>query len=210
MGCDSSGGRPSCCLVRPCWCAVMMGRSATLRADVVLLATGSRPLHLPDIPFDDPDVHDSESIIGLRAIPRSIVVIGGGPVGCEYASVFTALGANVTLLDVADRLVPFMDAEISDVLARTFARLGMRVVLGSGVATVERLCGQLQVVLVGGERLEPDTVLFAAGRAGNTEDLGLEAVGVHTDARGRVVVDAGTEPQPTVSTRPVTSSARRR
>ncbi|HET9303842.1 MAG TPA: FAD-dependent oxidoreductase, partial [Propionibacteriaceae bacterium] len=166
------------------------GSERTLRADVVLLATGSRPLHPPDIPFDDPDVHDSESIIGLRAIPRSIVVIGGGPVGCEYASVFTALGANVTLLDVANRLVPFMDAEISDVLARTFARLGMRVVLGSGAATVERLREKLQVVLVGGERLEPDTVLFAAGRAGNTEDLGLDAVGVQTDARGRVVVDA--------------------
>jgi NAD(P) transhydrogenase len=166
------------------------GSERTLRADVVLLATGSRPLHPPDIPFDDPDVHDSESIIGLRAIPRSIAVIGGGPVGCEYASVFTALGANVTLLDVADRLVPFMDAEISDVLARTFARLGMRVVLGSGAATVERLREKLQVVLVGGERLEPDTVLFAAGRAGNTEDLGLDAVGVQTDARGRVVVDA--------------------
>jgi NAD(P) transhydrogenase len=166
------------------------GSERTLRADVVLLATGSRPLHLPDIPFGDPDVHDLESIIGLRAIPRSIVVIGGGPVGCEYASVFTALGANVTLLDVADRLVPFMDAEISDVLARTFARMGMRVVLGSGVATVERLRGKLQVVLAGVERLQPDTVLFAAGRAGNTEDLDLEAAGVQTDARGRIVVDA--------------------
>jgi NAD(P) transhydrogenase len=166
------------------------GSERTLRADVVLLAAGSRPLHPPDIPFDDPDVHDSESIIGLRTIPQSVVVIGGGPVGCEYASVFTALGAKVTLLDLADRLVPFMDAEISDVLAQTFARLGMRVVLGSGVASVERLRGKLQAVLDGGERLEPDTVLFAAGRAGNTEDLGLEAVGVQTDARGRVVVDA--------------------
>ena len=166
------------------------GSERTLRADVVLVATGSRPLHPPDIPFDDPDVHDSESIIGLRAIPRSIVVIGGGPVGCEYASVFTALGVSVTLLDVADRLVPFMDAEISDVLAQTFARLGMRVMLRSGVATVERSRRKLQVVLAGGERLEPDTVLFAAGRAGNTEDLGLEAAGVQTDPRGRIVVDA--------------------
>ena len=165
------------------------GSERTLRANVVLLATGSRPLHPPDIPFDDPDVHDSESIIGLRAIPRSIVVIGGGPVGCEYASVFTALGVSVTLLDVADRLVPFMDAEICDVLAQPFARLGMRVVLRSGVATVERSRRKLQVVLAGGEILEPDTVLFAAGRAGNTEDLGLEASGVQTDARGRIVVD---------------------
>jgi pyruvate/2-oxoglutarate dehydrogenase complex dihydrolipoamide dehydrogenase (E3) component len=78
--------------------------------------------------------------------------------------VFTALGANVTLLDVADRVVPFMDAEISDVLARTFTKMGMRVVLGSGVATVERVHGKLQVALVGGENLDPDTVLFGPGR----------------------------------------------
>ena len=103
----------------------------TLRADIVLLATGSRPLHPPDIPFDDTDIHDSKRIIGLRTILRSIVVIGGGAVGCEYASVSAALGANVTLLNAAAQLVPFMDAEISDVLARTFARMRMRVVLGS-------------------------------------------------------------------------------
>ena len=121
------------------------GSQATLRADVVLLATGSRPLHPPEIPFDDPDVHDSESIMGLRAIPRSIVVIGGGPVGCEYASVFTALGARVTLLDVADRLVPFMDAEISDVLARAFAGMGMRVVLRSGGQALSGFAGDCRL-----------------------------------------------------------------
>src|SRR5215213_5802360 len=88
-----------------------------------------------------------------------------------------------------DRLVPFMDAEISDVLARAFAGMGMRVVLRSGGASVERLRGRLQVALAGGERLEPDTLLFAAGRAGNTEGLGLEAAGVQTDDRGLIVVD---------------------
>jgi NAD(P) transhydrogenase len=165
------------------------GPEQTLRAGVILIATGSRPLRPPEIPFEDPDVHDSESIICLDRIPRTMVVIGGGPVGCEYASVFTALGVEVTLLDLADRLLPFMDAEISDVLAKAFAGMGMRLALGSGTATVERAGGQLRVTLGGGERLHPEKVLFVAGRAGSTEGLGLPEAGVKTDARGRIVVD---------------------
>jgi NAD(P) transhydrogenase len=165
------------------------GPEQTLRAGVILIATGSRPLRPPQIPFEDPDVHDSESIICLDRIPQTMVVIGGGPVGCEYASVFTALGVEVTLLDRADRLLPFMDAEISDVLARAFAGMGMRLALGSGAATVQRAGRQLRVTLAGGERLHPDKVLFVAGRAGSTQDLGLPQAGVKTDTRGRIVVD---------------------
>jgi NAD(P) transhydrogenase len=165
------------------------GPEHTLRAGVILIATGSRPLRPPEIPFEDPDVHDSESIIGLDRIPRTMVVIGGGPVGCEYASVFTALGVEVTLLDVADRLLPFMDTEISQVLASAFAGMGMRLALGSGAGAVERVDGQLRVTLASGERLHPDKVLFVAGRAGSTEGLGLPEAGVKTDARGRIVVD---------------------
>lgn len=164
------------------------GSEHTLQAGVILIATGSRPFHPPGIPFEDPDVHDSEGILSLDRIPRTMVVIGGGPVGCEYASVFTALDVEVTLLDNADRLLPFMDTEISDVLAGAFARMGMRLILGSG-GNVERAGGVLGVTLAGGERLHPEKVLFAAGRAGNTEPLGLEEAGVETDARGRIVVD---------------------
>jgi NAD(P) transhydrogenase len=165
------------------------GPERTLRAGVILLATGSRPLRPPEIPFEDPDVHDSETIIDLDRIPRTMVVIGGGPVGCEYASVFTALGVEVTLLDRANRLLPFMDGEISDLLASAFARMGMRLVLGAGEATVQRVGGQLRVTLADGERLHPEKVLFAAGRAGNTEGLELQAAGVKTDDRGRILVD---------------------
>jgi NAD(P) transhydrogenase len=161
----------------------------TLHAGVVLIATGSRPLRPRDIPFDDPDVHDSENIINLNRIPQSMVIIGGGPVGCEYASMFTALGVDVTLLDVATHLLPFMDAEISNVLATTFVEMGMQLILGSGSATVDRVDGKLRVTLAEGKQLTPEKVLFAAGRAGNTENLGLPEAGVQTDPRGRIVVD---------------------
>ncbi len=165
------------------------GEDLTLEGEIVLLATGSRPLRPPGVPFEDLDVHDSEEVLDIQRIPDSLVVVGGGPVGCEYASIFTALGTEVTLLDAADRPLPFMDAEISRLLAETFERMGMRVMLGSGVATIERSQGDLQVRVESGEVLRPEQALFAAGRAGNTEGLGLGELGVELDARGRIVVD---------------------
>jgi NAD(P) transhydrogenase len=166
------------------------GEERVLGGDVILIASGSRPFRPPGIPFDDPDVHDSEEIIQLDRIPDSMVVVGGGPVGCEFASVFTALGVKVTLLDAADRLIPFLDAEISMLLADTFTEMGMKVIVGSGVASIGRVDGELQVSLASGEVFRPEKVLFAAGRAGNTEGLGLEAVGVELDPRGRILVDS--------------------
>ncbi|HEX2088513.1 MAG TPA: Si-specific NAD(P)(+) transhydrogenase [Actinomycetota bacterium] len=165
------------------------GEETVLEARVILIATGSRPFRPPGIPFDDPDVHDSEDIIRIDRIPKTMVVVGGGPVGSEYASIFTALGVEVTLLDAADRLLPFMDAEISGLLALALRRMGARMLLGSGVATIERTGGELRVSMANGEVIRPEKVLFAAGRAGNTEGLALEAAGVEVDARGRILVD---------------------
>ncbi|MBI5158198.1 MAG: Si-specific NAD(P)(+) transhydrogenase [Acidimicrobiia bacterium] len=159
------------------------------RGEVVLIATGSHPFHPPGIPFDDPDVEDSDSILILDRIPRSIVVVGGGPVGCEYASIFAALGAQVTLVDMADRLLPFLDAEISRTLADCFADSGIRVVLGSPPAGIRRGAKGLEVT-VADEVQHPDRVLFVAGRTGNTDGIGLAEAGVQLDDRGRIQVDA--------------------
>jgi NAD(P) transhydrogenase len=164
-------------------------KQRVLRGEVVLIATGSRPFRPETVPFDDPDVEDSESILELDRIPGSLVVVGGGPVGCEYASIYAALGVDVVLVDAGERLLPFMDAEISGLLAKAFAAVGMRLVLGRGVATIARQEGKLVVTLADGEILRPEKVLFAAGRAGNTEGLGLDEAGIKRDARGRIVVD---------------------
>jgi NAD(P) transhydrogenase len=161
----------------------------TLRAEVVLIATGSRPFHPPGIPFDDPDVLDSESARQLTSPMESMVVIGGGAVGCEYASIFNALGTRVALVDSGPRLLPFMDGEISDALADAFRFLGMELHQHAGHPSVARDDGGLRVELRDGTVLRPEKVVFAAGRAGNTEDLGLEDAGVATDERGRVVVN---------------------
>jgi NAD(P) transhydrogenase len=168
---------------------VVVDGSRTLQADVVLIATGSRPFHPPGIDFDDPDVLDSESARQLASPMESLVVIGGGAIGCEYASIFSALGADVTLVDSGSRLLPFMDGEISAALADVFRSYGMHVRQDAGHPAVARDDEGLRVDLKDGTVLRSEKVVFAAGRAGNTEDLGLEDAGVDMDARGRVVVD---------------------
>ncbi|MFN7972734.1 MAG: Si-specific NAD(P)(+) transhydrogenase [Acidobacteriota bacterium] len=161
-----------------------------LRAGVILIATGSHPLHPPGIDFSDPGITDSEGILGIETLPGRLVVIGGGAVGCEYASIFTALGVEVTLLEAMDRLLGFADGEIAALLARAFGAEGMRVTLGACVDAITRTGRDLSVALRGGATLAADRVLFAGGRAGNTEGLGLDEAGVRIDDKGRIVVDA--------------------
>jgi NAD(P) transhydrogenase len=165
------------------------GQERALHGEVVLIAAGSRPARLPGVPIDDPDVDSSETAFEIDRPFGSLVVVGGGAVGCEYASIFTALGNEVTLVDSGGRLLPFLDAEISQLLAQAFSDMGMRLVLGGGRATVARDETGLSVKLGTGEELRPDKVLFASGRAGNTEGLGLDEVGVQIDDRNRIVVD---------------------
>ncbi len=165
------------------------GSARTVRAPVVLIATGSRPFHPPGIPFDDPDVLDSESARDLERPMASLVVVGGGAVACEYASIFMALGAEVTLIDRGDRLLPFLDSECSEQVAQCFRSFGMHVDHGLGVADVTRDASGLRVETSAGTVVRPQKVIFAAGRMGNTEELGLSAAGVGTDARGRITVD---------------------
>jgi NAD(P) transhydrogenase len=165
------------------------GPERVLVADTVLVATGSRPYHPPGIPFDDPDVLDSDTARALDRPLRNLVVVGGGAVACEYASIFLALGAEVHLVDRGARLLPFLDAQLSGILADVFRSLGMRILPETGVTRVGRDAGGLVVETSRGEHLRPEKVIFAAGRTGDTDDLGLKEAGVALDERGRVLVD---------------------
>ena len=160
-----------------------------LSAGAILLATGSRPFHPAGVPFDNVDVLDSESARALDRPLRSLVVVGGGAVACEYASIFLALGAEVTLVDRGTRLLPFMDAELSGILADTFRSFGMCVLPETGVAGVAPGEAGVRVETTAGDLIPAEKVIFAAGRTGNTEELGLKEVGVATDERGRILVD---------------------
>jgi NAD(P) transhydrogenase len=165
------------------------GTARALAARTILIATGSRPTHVPGIPFDDPDVYDSDRIHTLRRVPQDIVIVGGGPVGVEFATIFTALGIPVTLINQADRLLPAIDGELAQLMADEFAQRGVTLILGAGVQAVDRVGGRLSVTLSTGVVLATEVVLFAAGRTPNTAGLGLAEAGVQLDARGRIVVD---------------------
>lgn len=165
------------------------GQARDVTARTVLVATGSRPTHYPGIAYGDPDVYDSDEIYSLHSVPKDIVIVGGGPVGVEFATVFTALGIPATLVSNADRLLPNIDGEVARLVADEFQRRGVRLVLGTGAERVRRVDGRLSVALSTGSVLNPDAVLVCAGRTPNTEGLGLEQAGVRTDARGRILVD---------------------
>jgi NAD(P) transhydrogenase len=166
------------------------GRELTLRAKTILIATGSRPMRPKNIPFDDPGICDSDTILSLGHIPKDILIVGGGPVGVKYATICHALCARITLADMADRLMPMMDGEMSRRVDELFRKWGVTIVLGAAADTIARTAaGMLEVSLSTGAKFQPDTVLFAAGRASNTEGLDLDAAGVKVDSRGRIVVD---------------------
>lgn len=171
------------------------GREARrLSAPAFLVATGSSPLPPRGLTFEDPDVEDSDSILDLDRIPHTLAVVGGGVIGCEYASIFAALGTRVTLVEGRDRLLGFLDAELSSALKVSLERMGADVLLGDAVESLARVPGlaedALRLRLRSGRELVAGKVLFSAGRRGNTDGIGLEAAGVVFDAKGRIPVDA--------------------
>jgi NAD(P) transhydrogenase len=167
------------------------GDSFCLRGEYVLIGTGSRPHRPAGVPFDGEYVYDSDNILNLKRIPSSLVVIGAGVIGSEYATVFAALGVAVTVVDVGERLLPFLDREIADILLNQIRALGVRVVFGCRVEGIRVRQNEecVSVSLNGDEEVRAQAVLFCGGRSGNTEELGLEKVGVKMGPRGRIEVN---------------------
>src|SRR5262245_20250149 len=160
-----------------------------ISARVVLIATGSSPLRPLGVPFDDPDVEDSDTILDLDRIPDSLAVVGGGVIGCEYACIFAALGTKITIIEGRSCLMGFLDREMSDVLRAGLEREGHRVRIGDAVSSIERIAGDLRICLKSGAELRVDKVLYSAGRSGNTYGLGLDRAGVAMDDKGRILVN---------------------
>ncbi len=162
-----------------------------LTSEFFLVATGSKPFQPSNIPFDDEDVDDSDTILQIDRLPASMTVLGGGVIGCEYASMFAALHVDVTLVDGRPRLLPFLDLEMGERLRGAMTGLGVEMRLGANTKTVARVPGKGIVCTFddGGPDVAGEKLLFAAGRNGRSEDLSLDAVGVEADKRGYIKVD---------------------
>ncbi|MAR92936.1 MAG: Si-specific NAD(P)(+) transhydrogenase [Pseudomonadales bacterium] len=165
------------------------GSIETLIADKFVVATGSRPYQPNDVDFQNPRVYDSDTILRLQDTPRKIVIYGAGVIGCEYASIFCGLGARVELINTRDRLLDFLDHEISDALSYHLRDIG--VLIRNGEEYEEVVCRQHDVVvkLKSGKVVRGDAFLWCNGRTGNTDQLNLDAVGLVANHRGQLEVN---------------------
>jgi NAD(P) transhydrogenase len=161
-----------------------------ITSEKFLVATGSRPHHPPDIPFDDEDVDDSDTILQIDRLPQTMVVVGGGVIGCEYAAMFAAMRVGVTLVEGRPRLLQFLDEEIAERLRGAMHALGVTFLLGRTTKSIRRVEGRgIVTTLDDGSEVDAEKVLASSGRSGATAGLGLEGVGVEVDKRGTVKVD---------------------
>ena len=168
---------------------------ATLAAEAerFVIAVGTRPYRPDHIGFDGKRVLDSDEILELETIPRQLTVIGASVIGVEYASIFSALDIKVTLLEPTDRLLPFVDRELADEFRHDLRDRGVMLRFGCKVtAAFAEAGGRCVTRTEDGREVASDTVLFAAGRVGATDTLGLGACGLEADSRGRIAVDPAT------------------
>ncbi len=163
-----------------------------VEADQIVVAVGTKPSRPEHICFKEQRVIDSDGILQLREVPRSLIVVGAGVIGTEYATMFAALGTEVTLLDARPRLLSFVDTEIADAMQYHFRGSNGILRLGESVASVAcPLSDSAPIVaeLESGKQVTGDCLLYAAGRRGATDDLQLHQVGIETDDHGRIPVD---------------------
>ncbi|MCW1720580.1 Si-specific NAD(P)(+) transhydrogenase [Pseudoalteromonas sp. A3] len=165
------------------------GSAERITAKTIVIATGSRPYRPPEVDFSHSRIYDSDTILGLEHDPQRVLIYGAGVIGCEYASIFKGLGAKVDLVNTRDRLLAFMDAEISDALSYHFWNSGIVIRHNEEFDRIETRSDCVVMHLKSGKRVKADCILFANGRTGNTDTLNLEAIGLKADGRGQLKVN---------------------
>lgn len=165
------------------------GKQLRFSADNIILATGSRPYHPQDVDFSHPRIHDSDSILRLDHTPASLAIYGAGVIGCEYASVFCNLDVKVNLVNTRDRLLSFMDDEITDALSYHLRNQGTVIRHDEVYQRVDATDDGVILHCQSGKKIKTDLLLWANGRAGNTQNIGLEEVGIAINARGQIEVN---------------------
>ena len=166
--------------------------TSEVRFKNALIAVGTCP-HRPDnVPFDRQRVFDSDEIVDLKSLPRTLTVIGGGVIGVEYATIFSALDVPVTLIEPRETILDFVDRELVEDFIHQLRDRGMTIRLGCAVKGISAHDTCVETSLADGRTVRSDILLYATGRAGNVMQLGLDAIGIETDARGRIKVDQAT------------------
>ncbi len=160
-----------------------------LSSDYIVIAVGTRPDTPPGIPCDGETIVDSDGILDMKRIPRTMTVVGAGVIGLEYASMMATLGIRVTVIDKRNRLLEFVDREIIESLSYQLRERGVTIRLEEEVSRIRRQDGKGVAELASGKKVVSDMVLFTVGRIGATAGLNLAAAGLRADGRGRIAVD---------------------
>ena len=166
------------------------GTSLQLTGEKIVIATGSKPDRPSFIPFDAENIYDSSTIINLDRIPKSMIILGGGVIGCEYACIFAHLGIRVTIVDRRAALLKFIGREFSDAIAYYMRKAGITLLLNKEAEKVESIeNNKVQVTLSGGKVINAETLLYAIKRIGDTDFLNLDKINLKTDNRGHIKVN---------------------
>ncbi|WP_078084305.1 Si-specific NAD(P)(+) transhydrogenase [Microbulbifer mangrovi] len=165
------------------------GAKEIITSEKFVVATGSRPYRPADVDFDHPRVYDSDTILDMEHTPQAIIIYGAGVIGCEYASIFAALGMKVDLINSRNHLLEFLDDEISDALSYHLRDMGVTVRHREEYAKVIGTDRGVTMEMQSGKRISADALLWCNGRSGNTGSLGLENIGLEANHRGQLAVD---------------------
>jgi NAD(P) transhydrogenase len=166
------------------------GTTTEHRAHVIVIAVGTEPARPAEIPFDKDTIIDTDGLLMLKHLPISMVIVGGGVIGTEYASILAMIGVPVILIDKRPRLLEFVDAEIIAALQKQMTAIGVTIYHEEEVVSIQKNSdGQVTVSLTHKPPIATSTLMYAIGRVGATKDLNMEAVGLTPDARGRLVVN---------------------
>ncbi|MCG8394724.1 MAG: Si-specific NAD(P)(+) transhydrogenase [Pseudomonadales bacterium] len=167
------------------------GRQHLLKTRDIIIATGSRPYHPEDVDFDHPRIYDSDTILSMEHTPRHLLIYGAGVIGSEYACIFTGLGIRVDLINSREHLLDFLDTEISDALSYHLREQGCTIRQSEEYKRVLADDEGVTLELQSGKKLRADALLWCNGRSGNTQDIGLDAVGLEANNRGQLKVNQG-------------------
>ncbi|MGE5172275.1 MAG: dihydrolipoyl dehydrogenase [Betaproteobacteria bacterium] len=170
------------------------GTTMDVKSDKVIIATGSRPALLPGFPFDGESVITSDDAVLLKRIPKSLLIVGAGVIGSEFAFIYRSFGAEVTMVEMLPRAISTEDEEMADIIEREFKKSKIKLVANVKVEKVEKMSDGLIVAsLSNGQQVSTEMILVSIGRSMNSENLGLDSVGVSTGKRGEIIVNDAME-----------------
>lgn len=164
------------------------GNRMDLTADIILVATGSRPRRPDNFPKSK-FIYDSDTILEIEKIPQNMIVIGGGVIGCEYACIFRAIGVEVHLINSRDELLPFLDKDIGKRLTKSMIKMGIEILNNENVESCKATEEGITISLESGQFFKTDAVMLATGRNSNTDKLNLESANIQTGKYGLLIVD---------------------